>query len=213
MFISQMSGSIQDELTQLSRLRTDLRSINKRWVLKLIRCLIFVKEHSSDQVANIIGLRWVHSTVFICASEIFGVFLDRKANTINFDFRKHHFAKTLKHRDSCQRAKQNLDNARNWKAREHVAGLITMTCTEAEWKSVRFSPIGVQRHGTEVDIFDDANQSRREESESVNVRESPESLRGEAECDISFDEQWNCNEWFEGSTILSDWTENTDIDV
>jgi hypothetical protein len=88
-----------------------------------------------------------------------------------------------------------------------------MKCTEIDVKSVTFGPVVVQGHEAEVGIFDGADQSRLEESESQNGSESPEPLRDEPECDSSFDGQWNCDEWFESSTFHSYWTENSAFDV
>jgi hypothetical protein len=133
-----MSASSPGDLESVEELRALLKSMNRQWPSKIIHCLKFVKEHPSEMVANIIGLRWINTKVFICSSLIFAEFLGRKANTLNLNFRDHGFIKTSNDREACRKSRQNLHGATNWKPHEHVSGCITMNCTEDDANFVKY---------------------------------------------------------------------------
>lgn len=157
-----MSESDQDELEQLKKLDALLKSTNKQWPLKLILCLIFVREHPSETVVNHIGLHWIDNRVFICNSSIFASFLGRKANTLNLNFRDHGFAKALNYRDVCRESRRNLHDAAKWKPHEHSDSHITKNCDEGDAKFVKYRRETDDR--SEVGSAESGNRSDHHES-------------------------------------------------
>jgi hypothetical protein len=133
-----MSASNSSDLENVEEFHARLKSMNRQWTLKIVHCLIFVKEHPSEMVTNIIGLRWINTKVFICNSLIFAKFLGMKANTLNLNFRDHGFIKTSNDREAYWKSRQNLYDVANWKPHEHVSGRITMNCTENDVNFVKY---------------------------------------------------------------------------
>jgi hypothetical protein len=72
-------------------------------------------------------------------------------------------------KDSCQQAKRNLHNPRNWKGYEHCDGIITINSTEEDAKLVKYDTSGCPRV---VARADDPDQNEQMTTESENWNEN-----------------------------------------
>jgi hypothetical protein len=132
---------------------------------KLVLALIFVRDHPQPAVVNRVGVCWFSDTKFFCNSQTFGAFLNRKPNSVNFNFRTHQIRK-IQGGDAA--SKRGFSDPRQWKLRHHAQDLLTKVTTAADAEQIckYLQPLPkVQRPALILswDSFDPTNVDRWED--------------------------------------------------